>query len=104
MVANDSAFFERTLSNDFLSVTGDGTFGKRELVHDVASSTAAWRSWDSYRQYVRVFGNVGVITGSLMAHRREGNRSIDEHWLYTQVCVKRGGRWQVVVGHYSRGE
>jgi hypothetical protein len=104
MIARDTAYFERTLSNDFLSVTSDSTFGKAELVQAVTSSSVAWRSWDTYRQYVRVLGNVGVVTGSLMAHGREGKRKLDEHWLYTQVFVKRAGRWQVVVGHYSRGE
>jgi ketosteroid isomerase-like protein len=104
MVARDSAFFERTLADEFFSVTSDSAFGKRELVHGVATSQAAWRSWDTYRQYVRVFGNVGVVTGSLMAHGREGKQKLEEHWLYTQVFVKRAGRWQVVVGHYSRGE
>ena len=104
MIHRDAGFFERTLADDFLSVTSDSTFGKRELVKGVTTSSVAWKSWDTYRQYVRVIGNVGLVTGSLMAHGYEGTRRHDEHWLYTQVFVKRGGRWQVVVGHYSRGE
>lgn len=104
MIHRDDGFFERTLADDFLSVTTDSTFGKRELVTAVTASSVAWNSWDTYRQYVRVFGNVGVVTGSLMARGHEGKRKLDEHWLYTQVFVKRGGRWQVVVGHYSRSD
>ena len=104
MIYRDAGFFERTLADDFLSVTTDSTFGKPELVKGVTTSSVAWKSWDTYRQYIRVIGNVGVVTGSLMARGHEGKRQVNEHWLYTQVFVKRGGRWQVVVGHYSRGE
>ncbi len=104
MIHRDSTFFERVLADDFLSVTADSTFGKRELVEGVTGSSVIWESWDNYRRYVRVFGNVGVVTGSLMTHGHEGKRKLNEHWLYTQVFTKRGGRWQVVVGHYSRGD
>jgi len=104
MIHRDDGFFERTLADDFLSVTTDSTFGKSELVTAVTGSSVTWNSWDTYRQYVRVFGNVGVVTGSLMARGHEGKRRLNEHWLYTQVFVKRGGRLHVVVGHYSRGD
>lgn len=104
MIHRDAGYFTRTLADDFLSVTSDSTFGKPELVKGVTTSSVTWRSWDSYRRYVRVFGNVGVVTGSLMARGHEGKRELNEHWLYTQVFVQRAGRWQVVVGHYNRGE
>jgi hypothetical protein len=51
---------------------------------------------------VNVFGNTAVAFTSQEEVSSYGNEDLSGHYHYTDVWIKRGGRWQVVASHGSR--
>jgi ketosteroid isomerase-like protein len=86
--ARDAATLERILAPDFIHVLPTGDFISKE-------QHIAW-----FRQHgsnpdarfrdlrIRIYGNVAIATGTVVAKERET--------VFTDVFVKRGGRWQAV--------
>ena len=51
---------------------------------------------------VNVFGNTAVAFTSQNEVSTYGNQDFSGHYHYTDVWVKRNGRWQVVASHGSK--
>lgn len=101
--AHDAAFFERTMSDDFVGTTVDGISDKSTLVRLNADTSVTVDSVGRSEEKIRVYGNgtVGVITGRFAERGHIGGRHLGVEFRYTEVWVKRNGRWQVVAGHYT---
>ncbi|HKG32600.1 MAG TPA: nuclear transport factor 2 family protein [Gemmatimonadales bacterium] len=101
--AHDAAFFERTMSDDFVGTTVDGISDKSTLVRLNADTSVTVDSIGRSDEKIRIYGNgtVGVITGRFAERGHLGSRHLGIEFRYTEVWVKRNGRWQVVAGHYT---
>jgi ketosteroid isomerase-like protein len=101
--AHDAAFFQRTMSDDFVGTTVDGLSDKRTLVRVNADTSVAVDSIGRSDEKIRIYGNgtVGVITGRFAERGHIGGRRLGVEFRYTEVWVKRNGWWQVVAGHYT---
>jgi hypothetical protein len=51
---------------------------------------------------VFVYGKTAVVTGRTTTVSRGKDREITNKSRFTDVFVRRGGRWQIVAGHASR--
>jgi ketosteroid isomerase-like protein len=99
LVAKDTAFFGRTLMDDFL-LTGDQTVtSKPEYIQKLLESADAFPESRPVESTVRVHGDVAVVTG-LIAYGRTGS-DVPFEMRYTEVWLKREGRWQALHGHYN---
>jgi ketosteroid isomerase-like protein len=101
--AHDAAFFERTMSDDFVGTTVEGISDKTSLVRVNADTSVTVDSVGRSDEKIRIYGNgtVGVITGRFAERGHIGSRHLGVEFRYTEVWVKRNGRWQVVAGHYT---
>jgi ketosteroid isomerase-like protein len=101
--AHDAAFFQRTMSDDFVGTTVDGISDKATLVRVNADTSVIVDSVGRSEEKIRIYGNgtVGVITGRFAERGHLGRRQLGVEFRYTEVWVKRNGRWQVVAGHYT---
>ena len=86
--AHDAATLERILAPDFVHVLPSGDFITKEqhiawFRQHGSNSDARFRN-----ERVRIYGNVAIVTGTVVAKARET--------VFTDVFVKRDGRWQAV--------
>ncbi len=98
----DAAWFERTLAEGFYGVSGrTGKLNtKIEEVADIKNRKDKIDSTVSTDMQVRVEGNTGVVTGIYhMKGRDEKGQPIDRRIRYTDIFVKRDGRWQAIASH-----
>jgi uncharacterized protein (TIGR02246 family) len=104
LATHDTTFFTRVIAPDF-HATGDSakTFGRAEMIKDAADTTTQVRDLHDEDRQIRIYGNgdVGVVTGFSHWTMQKGEHSGQYSGRYTEVYVKRDGRWQAVAGHYS---
>jgi ketosteroid isomerase-like protein len=96
----DASWFERTLADEFTGVdarTGKPT-NKVQNIADIKKTTTA--SADLSGLDVRMQGDTAVITG-LTHNKGKDDKGVafDRRIRFTDVWVKRDGRWQVLSSH-----
>ena len=102
--AHDTVFFARVLAADFHATQDSGkTFGRSEVIKNAGDRTVQVRDLSDQDREIRIYGdgNVGVVTGLSSWREQSGERTSQKSGRYTEVFVKRDGRWQAVAGHYS---
>ena len=97
--ARDTAFFQRVLADEFL-LTGDArTQTKADFLAELATSGGTIPSAHPEETNVRLFGDVAVITGLVRYDIPASPAPVQSR--FTEVWVKREGRWLSVHGHYN---
>lgn len=101
--AHDTAFFERTLAEDFLATTSEGTSDRAAMLKAIGDTNVTFLNTGDEDQKVRLYegGNVGVVTGRVRGVMQMGKQKVSQLVRYTEVFAKRDGGWQAVAAHYS---
>ena len=97
---HDPALIEPLLGDEIV-YQGVEPFTKQHLMRHVRDTSFTLASVLPTELRVRVFGSardVAVVTGSVTAKGRREGEPFDLENRYTEVWVKRGGRWQCVAG------
>lgn len=99
IVKRDTATLDRLLADEFQFVGG---MKKAAYLDSIKTQAAdAVTSAVSTDLQVLVYDNTAVVTGlDTLSGRNEG-QPYTAKWLYTDVWVKRAGRWQCVRTHAS---
>jgi ketosteroid isomerase-like protein len=93
------AWFERNFADDFYSIsTMTGKLNsKAEEVAEFKTRKEVLESAVASDMDVRVEGNTGIVTGVYrLTGRDEKGQPMDRRIRYTDVYVKRDGRWLVI--------
>jgi ketosteroid isomerase-like protein len=102
-VAGDRPAIERIIAPEWTVTGPDGQVSTRADVlrdvfetrtHRISSLTV-----DDVR--VKVFGDAAVVTGRTRGRGESGNTPYDVEIRFTDMFVRRGGRWQAVASHAS---
>lgn len=104
-VRRDKAFFQRIEADEFIFTDSAG--GLTTKAEDVASldkppGEFKLVSYDVDDMKVRVYGKTAVVTGRTTTKLQGKDREVTNRSRFTDVFVKRGGRWQLAAGHSSR--
>jgi ketosteroid isomerase-like protein len=88
---HDIAFFERVEGDDFILFSRGKAFSRAEAIQWLKSlpTNIVYKLEDLN---VEIHGNAAVVTGRMTATYRDGYSS---SWRWIDVCVRRGGRWQI---------
>ena len=101
-VKRDHAVLESMLADEFLGTDSGGNTSNKEL--EIAASKSGDFMVQSFKLSelkVHVYGDVATVTGiNLMAAAYKG-RNVGGRYRFTNVFVKRDGRWQCVLAHSS---
>jgi ketosteroid isomerase-like protein len=97
--AHDTAFFRQTLADDFIATGGPTVLTKAEFLADLGRAKQAPLPYRLRDTRVRVYGDVGIVTGLITFENPTGPAGPPSR--YTEVWVRREGRWQAVHGHYN---
>lgn len=97
-VKRDASWFERNYAfdaSDISSRTG-AIMTKAQAVADVRTDKAVLQSLDLSDLNIRIEGNTAVVTGVNHAVGRDAQgKAMDRRVRFTDVFIKRDGRWQV---------
>ena len=104
-IRRDKAFFERIEADEFVFTdSGGGITTKAEDVASLDKPAGEFKlvfyMVDDMK--VHVYGKTAVVTGRTTTTHRGKDREAANRSRFTDVFVKRDGRWQLVAGHSSR--
>jgi ketosteroid isomerase-like protein len=92
---HDAAVFERLVADDWIAITPDGksqTKAERATEIKTAHTTSATLG----DMKVRVFGDTAVVTGTDDETTVQDGKKSSDHYVWTDVFVKRNGKWLAV--------
>jgi ketosteroid isomerase-like protein len=102
-VAGDRAAIERIIAQDWTVTGTDGRVSTRgDVLHDVFESKVHRIGVVQIDDVgVRVFGDAAVVTGRTHGRGEYSSAPYDVTIRFTDVFVRRDGRWQAVASHAS---
>ena len=77
---------------------------KAQLLEVIASGNLKYESVANDDIEVRIFADAALMTGNTSVTWQFAGQRFSGLYRFTEVYVKRGGRWQAVAGHVSRKE
>ena len=100
-VKGDAAAVAAMLADDWRVTGPGGTHDKAETLAAMKDGTLKYLVMDKSKVEVRVYGDAAVVTGTIRAKLSVGGKEQTSTALYTEVFVKKGGKWQCVTVHVS---
>src|SRR6266513_2088537 len=102
-VRGDRAAFDRIVADDAVITYGNGKVGnKSEAIAEIKAPADASYSLTSDDVQVRVYGETAIVTGRVTEKGTFNERSLNSQSRYTDIWVRRDGRWQVVGAQSTR--
>jgi ketosteroid isomerase-like protein len=103
IVNKDAPALERLLAKEFNGTTPRGeTYSREMAIQDLKNGVYDVTMMNLDQIDVNVFGNTAVAFTSQNEISKYGDQDFSGHYHYTDVWVKKNGRWQVVATHGSR--
>ena len=104
-IRRDKSYFEKIEADDFIFTDSSG--GTTTKTEDVASlnTPAGETKLVSYvvdDARVKLYGKTAVVTGRVTSTYKNKDKEVIIRTRFTDVFVKRNGRWPIVTGHSSR--
>ncbi len=101
--ANDDAFAGRFLADDYMGTDEHGEVkNKAREIAEIKAGAHLSISGELDNVKVRVYGDAAVVTGRRVMKGTFEGKEYRSPYLWTDVFIKRGGRWQCVASHVSR--
>ena len=90
----DASALDKILADDWVGQGSTGTATKAQALAELKSGDNKLDSQTLGDIKVRVFGSTAVVTGSDDEKSSYKGKDTSGHWIWTDVFVKRQGRWQ----------
>lgn len=98
----DVAALEKIYAEEYLSIDHEGTvLDRKQDLADIASGVFKAESLALSDLKVREYGPIAITTGVVAVKAIYKGEKIDKRHRFTDVWVKRDGRWQCVSAHGS---
>ena len=98
----DAVWFEENLADEYVLIAPTGVMkGKREVIRELATPGMKMEPYEPFDVQVRMYGDAAVVTGRMRQRFVLGGIRYANDLRYTDVYVKRKGRWQLVSAHAS---
>jgi len=98
---HDAAAFEKIAADDWIAITPDGkSQTKAERSAEIKASHTTSATMGNMK--VRVFGDTAVVTGTDDEIAMEDGKKSTGHYVWTDVFVKRNGRWLAVASQTAQ--
>jgi hypothetical protein len=98
----DALWFEKNLDDDYVLITSKGTmYTKADVVSELATPGMKMDPFEAFELQVRIYGDSAVVNGRRLQHFTVGRARYANDLRYTDVYVKRKGRWLLVSEHVS---
>jgi ketosteroid isomerase-like protein len=99
----DLATLDKIMADDWISIDFQGrTVTKSETIANLKSGSPATQAAGIGEMKVRVFGDSAIVTGSDTEKSSVKGKDVIDKYLWTDVFVKRNGRWQAVASQSTK--
>jgi ketosteroid isomerase-like protein len=96
-IKKDYAAVDKILAADWQGIDYDGQIvDKSTYMSHMRSEQSTLQSEDLSQMKVRVFGNTAIVTGKDTEKSTDRGKDSSGTYVWTDVFVLRGGKWQVV--------
>ena len=98
----DPVWFEENLSDEYVLITPTGTVKtKQDVIRELSAPGMRVEPFEPFDVQVRLYGDTAVVTGRMRQRFVLGGIRYANDVRYTDVYVKRKGKWQIVSAHAS---
>ena len=101
-VKKDAAVLDRILANEFQANYVDLVGNKKQFLSALKSNTFKYDSMVNSEMKAVVFGDRAVVNGLSTEKSSMAGKDTSGQYRWTDVFVKREGRWQCVTGYGAR--
>ena len=101
----DVAWFEQNLAGDMTDIVSSNgaLYNKEQNIEALKNDKTTYLSLELSGLNVRVEGNAGVVTGVNVIKARDADgKPAQMKFAFTDVYIKREGRWQVWASQHTR--
>ena len=99
----DGVTLGRIIAEDWVATDDKGKVLNKELyISQTTSNPDVIESTENFDMQVRVYGNTAVVTGGSREKGTRNGTAYTDTYRWTDVFVKRGGRWQAVVSQWAK--
>lgn len=96
-IKKDVATLDRILADDWMAIDFEGkTMTKAAAIADMKSGASTNASVELGEMKVRVYGDTAIVQGSDTEKSTYKGKDSSGHYVWTDVFVKRNGRWRAV--------
>ena len=100
--SGDAEWFEENLTDDYVLITPGGTIRtKRDVIRELATPGLRMEPYEPREVNIRFYGDAAVVTGRMLQRFSIGGTRYANDLRYTDIYVKRKGRWVLASGHTS---
>jgi hypothetical protein len=98
LIAADQAELSRIFADDYIQYDECGKmFTKENVLNNLKSGAIRYLSMVSTGRHIRLLtDDVAIVHGSEEDEVEQGGRRFQVRYVYTDVVMKRNGRWQIV--------
>ena len=94
--------FASVLDDDFVITFEDGsTYSKTGYLAYSTSASTRVETVDIPEMKIRLHGDTAVVTGVYHEKGIDRQKSYDYHDRFTDVWMKKAGKWRLIAAHYS---
>ena len=98
----DAVWFEENLADDYVLITPTGMVKtKRDVIRELATPGMKMEAFEPFDVQIRMYGDAAVVTGRMRQRFVLGGMRYANDLRYTDVYMKRKGKWQLVSAHAS---
>jgi ketosteroid isomerase-like protein len=98
---HDTATFETIVADDWIAINPDGKHqNKADRAAEIKASHTTSAAMGDMK--VRVFGDAAVVTGTDDENSMEDGKQSTDHYVWTDVFVKRNGKWRAVASQTAQ--
>jgi hypothetical protein len=98
----DPLWFEQNVLDDYVLISPSGTpRTKRDVISELSTPGMKMDPFDTSEVQVRIYGDSAVVNGRMLQRFTLGRVRYTNDLRYTDVYVKKKGRWLLVSGHAS---
>ena len=99
----EAATLRRIIAEDWVGTDDKGKVSNREqAISQLTANPDVIESNENFDMQVRVYGNTAVVIGGARERGTRNGTAYTDTYRWTDVFVKRGGRWQAVVSQWAK--
>ena len=99
----EAATLRRIIAEDWVGTDDKGKVSNREqAISQLTANPDVIESNENFDMQVRVYGNTAVVIGGARERGTRNGTAYTDTYRWTDVFVKRGGRWQAVVSQFAK--
>jgi ketosteroid isomerase-like protein len=100
--ARDIAAYERILADDFIGQWADGTSSNKAETIESLRTSDHYDAVTPREMNVRFFNGIAVVNGRFSERAVSAGQDLTGKYAFTDVWIKRNGRWQCVAFQSTR--